>query len=214
MGTKFNWRTTTWKEEYRYWKKGNKKLYLQCICMCWVVKYVCRWNLRSGASESCWCISMARRKNNWTYSHRKTHWMSNNKLYRVFTWIRTRCNNKKVSDYQYYWGRWIKCLWHTFEDFYRDMGLTYKSWLTIERIDVNWDYCKDNCIRITRDKQMRNRTDNVFVEYSWIKQTLIAWSEQTGINYHTLHKRYHKGWTGKDLFHKWKLTWQKRFYKK
>lgn len=204
--------TTTWKQEIRFLKNWNKRIYVECKCVCWVIRYVCRGNLRSWATESCWCISKKRRKKEGTYSHRKTHWMSKSKIYRIYSWIKTRCNNKSASDYLHYWGRWIKCLWPSFDEFYNDMWKTYKPGLTIDRIDVNWDYCKENCRRIGRDKQMRNRTDNVFVEYRWVTQTLIQWAEQTGINYYTLQKRHSKGWEGDLLFHKGKLTWQKQFY--
>ncbi len=32
---------------------------------------------------------------------------------------------------------------------------------TIDRIDVDWDYCKDNCRRATMREQQNNRSNNL-----------------------------------------------------
>lgn len=80
-------------------------------------------------------------------------------LYKVFRWIKDRCENQNNKMYYRYWWRWIKCLRETFKDFYNDMYDGYlehwnvywfgKKYTQLDRIDNNWHYCKENCRRVT-----------------------------------------------------------------
>jgi len=70
-----------------------------------------------------------------------------------------RCYNPKREKYARYGARGIKVCraWHTFENFYNDMGASYKDGLTLDRIDNNGDYCPENCKWIETRFQSRNR---------------------------------------------------------
>lgn len=81
-----------------------------------------------------------------------------------------RCNDTTDAFYPDYGGRGIKCHWKTIEEFADDM---YKSYLkkskelghndmSIERIDVNGDYCKENCTWINRAYQRYNKTTTIY----------------------------------------------------
>mgnify|MGYP001605568036 FL=1 len=77
--------------------------------------------------------------------------------------MKARCNNPKNHKYPIYGARGIKCLWNKFEDFRDDM---YESYLehvkefgkntSIDRIDVNGHYCKENCRWATAKEQSIN----------------------------------------------------------
>ena len=66
---------------------------------------------------------------------------------------------------KWYFDKWIKCLWLKFEDFENDMYDSYlihvsKYWekdTTIDRINPDWNYCKDNCRWATCKEQTDNR---------------------------------------------------------
>lgn len=76
-----------------------------------------------------------------------------------------RCKYKSNASYKNYGWRWIVCEWKTFEEFKDDMYESYlehvkKFWekqTTIDRIDANWNYCKDNCRWATYSEQNRNK---------------------------------------------------------
>lgn len=81
------------------------------------------------------------------------------RLMKIWSWIQWRCNSPLNASYQRYWWRWIKCLWVSFEEFYNDMVDGYiihwnkywfdKKWTQLDRIDNDWDYCKENCRWVT-----------------------------------------------------------------
>lgn len=81
--------------------------------------------------------------------------------------IQWRCCDQNNKWYHRYWGRWIKCLRKTFNDFKYDMWPSYLEhcanywiWMRrtqIDRIDNNWNYCKKNCRRVTaKENHPRN----------------------------------------------------------
>lgn len=82
--------------------------------------------------------------------------------------ILKRCNKESCRAYKNYWWRWIKCMWGNIDEFYNDMYESYlehckKYWFretTIDRIDVNWNYCKENCRRATYKEQSLNRRNS------------------------------------------------------
>lgn len=58
-----------------------------------------------------------------------------------------RCYNDKYYKYHRYGGRGIQVHsdWHSFNKFIEDMFPSYESGLTLDRIDNNLGYSKDNC---------------------------------------------------------------------
>lgn len=95
--------------------------------------------------------------------------LSNTKLYRKHRAMLERCNNPKHKSYSDYGGRGIKVCneWQGKEGFLNFYGWAtkngYKEGLTIERKNVNEDYCPDNCCFITNAEQQRNKRNNVIL---------------------------------------------------
>lgn len=87
-----------------------------------------------------------------------THGMTHTLTYSTWKHMRQRCNNPNKLSYPYYGGRGITICkrWIVFRNFLEDMGNRPKG-LTIERIDNNKGYYKENCIWATRTKQQRNK---------------------------------------------------------
>lgn len=116
--------------------------------------------------------------------------MKHTKIYKVFWWIQTRCNNSNFKQYKDYGWRGIKCEWESFEDFYKDMWDSYKEWLTIDRINNDWNYKKSNCRWITRYEQRRNNW--MIISYKW--KCLKDWCKDLWLNYMTIYTRINRAW--------------------
>lgn len=94
---------------------------------------------------------------------RKELWYKNNPerivLYNVYKHARERCTDPNNPRYHRYWWRWIKFLRKSFDDFYNDMLPSYIEHIKgywagrkntqIDRINNNWNYCKENCRWVT-----------------------------------------------------------------
>lgn len=94
------------------------------------------------------------------------HGMRHTKFYMIWADMKKRCDNAKCVGYEDYGGRGIKYCdtWHEFKNFMNDMLEGYKEGLSLERKDVNGNYCKDNCAWIEFEEQSRNhrkRKDNI-----------------------------------------------------
>ena len=98
--------------------------------------------------------------------------------------------------YRYGW-RGIKFLWNSFEDFYNDMKDIYNDkviiiWekeISIERINNDWNYCRENCTFIPKILQNSNQKRHHTEQY---KKRL----EYANINNIDIHDRklYYKYW--------------------
>ena len=119
------------------------------------------------------------------------------KFYRAWVNMKSRCTNKKLSDYSRYGGRGIKVCkeWNTFDGFIKDMLPTYQDSLTLDRIDNSGNYCKENCRWATVKEQAQN-TRNVsranHVIFNGVSRTIRELAEQFGIKRTTLGMRLQK----------------------
>jgi len=159
----------------------QKRIYEECICDCWTIRFVSRENLLAWTSTNCGCIRKMKSTERWKST--KKHWMANwTRPYAIYNWIVARCSNPKTPSYKRYGWRWIKCERANFEDFWHDMKDSYELHIknfweyetTIDRIDNNWNYCKENCRWATKKEQMNNTSLNIEVVYSWKKYRSIS----------------------------------------
>jgi hypothetical protein len=89
--------------------------------------------------------------------------------------MKARCTNKNLDNYKYYGGRGIKVCdnWkgkNGLQQFITDMG-GRPDHHQLDRIDVNGNYCKENCRWVNKYIQMGNTTTNNQVPgVGWHKQ--------------------------------------------
>lgn len=133
-----------------------------CICECGTERVVAGANLRNGISKSCGCLNKDILRDI-KATHGQTRGGKDTPEYKAWNHMMGRCYNTNNQDYSYYGGRGIKVEWKSFEQFYEDMGKRPSSKHSIERLDVNANYTKENCIWANKTQQARNqriRKDN------------------------------------------------------
>ena len=172
--------------------KGYEKYY-SCRCDCGKTKTVLKGNLLNGKTKSCGCYQkeMAIKANLLPENRRKLH--------DIFRHMKSRCYDPKNNRYDRYGGRGIKICdeWLNDVESFCDWALLngYKDGLTIDRIDVNSDYCPQNCRWVTQQEQSLNTTRNVYISYKGETKTLKEWANELGIKNTTLHNRIkYYGW--------------------
>lgn len=81
--------------------------------------------------------------------------------------MKQRCNNPKNKHFKNYGGRGIKVCedWNSFDKFLLDIGNKPGKQYSLDRLDVNGNYCKENCQWSNRYTQDRNRRISVYLEY-------------------------------------------------
>lgn len=142
---------------------GNHTAYI-CQCSCGKQTSIKAAYLKDG-TQSCGCLhSEAASKN--LAALLTTHNYSRTPFYHVWGSMKDRCLNPNARAYSNYGGRGIKVVkrWLKFMNFYKDMIDGYHPSLSLDRIDVNGNYCKANCRWATRSEQQRNRRP-----YKWKK---------------------------------------------
>lgn len=151
--------------------------------------------LANGLTRSCGCL--ARETTIAKDKARRKHECSDIHLRAVWQKMIERCENPKNNRYYRYGARGITVCkeWHDLDEFARwAIANGYKRGLTIERNDIDGNYCPENCRWATYKEQANNRSDNIRITYDSTEKTLKEWSEISGIPYHTLYGRISSGW--------------------
>lgn len=171
--------------------KSKKRVWL-CRCECGRETKVTTGHLISGHSKTCGCKRL-QNSIKATKIHNTKHGMRGTKEYCAWSELKQRCNNPKDPGYKNYGARGIKVCdrWlHSFENFFADMGKAPDGY-SIDRIDVNGDYCPENCRWADNETQQYNRRDTVKITFNGITENLSYWSKKTGLSTRTLYSRFH-----------------------
>lgn len=114
------------------------------------------------------------------------------------TWgsMKERCLNKDSKAYPDYGGRGITICdrWMDFANFLEDMG-TRPPGTTIDRIDNNKGYYKENCRWATQREQCNNKRNNIIIEHNGERMSVSQWSIRLGFKRTFIWARMSRGRT-------------------
>jgi hypothetical protein len=184
----------TWVWEWLIRPNWRRQRQWRVRCSCWVSKNVRDYSLKTGKTKSCWC-----KMQDWATKAKIKHGMSWTDVYTTWLNMKARCNSPKHDMYYRYWWRWISVERKDFSEFWKDMWPSYVEWLSIERIDNDKNYCKENCTWIPKEEQAKNKSNTV--RYKWT--SLRDYCIQNWLKYKTVHMRY-KRWRTLDEAVNWK----------
>ena len=181
-------------------RSDRKRNYTEWVCKCDCGNEIIAMgtDLRAGKYVSCGC----KRKE----GYRKTHGMCKTRLYKTWCDMKARCYRKNAKGYEFYGARGISVCdeWKNSFESFRDWALVngYDDSLTIDRIDVNGNYCPENCRWLTIQEQLRNTRKNVFITIDNKRLTIKEWADVLGVNPGTLYSRKERGWNDVDVLTK------------
>jgi hypothetical protein len=160
-----------------------------CECDCGNKKEVVIYSLIRGGTKSCGCLSIEKAKG------RATHGKSRTPEHNIWKTIKQRCYNQNLDSYKRYGARGIvmDINWkNSFQNFIKDMGYRPSSKHSIERIDNNKGYCKENCKWATMKEQCGNRRNSVFITLNGETKIISDWCEYFNIKLSTVYSRINR----------------------
>ena len=116
--------------------------------------------------------------------------------YNSYRSMMDRCYREKAKNYSFYGGRGITVCteWHNIEAFEKWALVSgFRNGLTLERMDVNGNYCPENCVWATKKQQANNRRNTLVIEYNGERHTVGEWAEILGMSRSTLGSRFYRG---------------------
>lgn len=170
----------------------------KCRCECGKETAVSPYKLITGKTKSCGCGKRDRVKTDPLFD-RTTHGGRHERLYHIWHGMKQRCERKGNNDYHNYGGRGISVCkeWRNDYSAFKEWALSngYTDELTIERKNVDGNYCPENCAWISSKAQARNRRTSHWVEYNGERHIVTEWAEIYGVEACALYNRLRLGWS-------------------
>lgn len=120
-------------------------------------------------------------KNKRLKDSKTTHNGTNTRLFTIWMGMKSRCCRESCPDYKNYGGRGIVICQEWLDNFeiFRDWALAngYSDNLTIDRKNVDGNYCPENCRWATSEVQDNNKRNSVYYEINGVRKTVSEWSK-------------------------------------
>lgn len=170
----------------------------RCICICGVAVVAKASPLQQGFTKSCGCLG----KEAGEAMRVKVEDLSKScygKTYRSWGMMMQRCYNPNATGYEYYGARGIGVSpeWRVFSKFLADIGERPEG-TSLDRLDTNGGYSRDNCKWSTRAEQARNKRSNVKIACRGLTVCLKDAAKLAGVPYHTAKARLYNGHSVED----------------
>lgn len=199
-------------------RNSKREVIWECKCDCGNKTFANTYSLTSGHTKSCGCsinhesLSAAGKKGGGIVKHN----LSKTRIYKTYTDMIHRCHNPNNPEFKNYGSRGIKVCdeWLDKENgvmsFYNwAINNGYKENLSIDRIDVNGNYCPENCRWATNKEQQNNKRNNCFLEYNGKILTIAQWSEILNIKASYIYKKNRQNWNLDKIIERYKILKEK-----
>lgn len=127
--------------------KGVNVRFINVKCECGNVFRARYLNVSSGHTKSCGCLH-AKAVKEYGLSIRQENPLCKQPTYKTWRWMKERCYSKNHKNYGgrgiTVCERWLEPNQQGYFNFVEDMGEKPEG-LTLDRIDVNGNYCPENC---------------------------------------------------------------------
>ena len=131
--------------------------------------------------------------------------MTGTRFYSIYRNMRLRCCMKNRDNHKYYYDKgvticdkWLKLFKYFKDDMYESYLKHVKEYgeknTTIDRIDTNKGYYKENCRWATLQEQNDNRSNTIYVYYGNSKYALPELCRIVNKDYYLVYKRLKRGW--------------------
>ena len=201
LGKTFGYLTVIRRAGSRPQKSGKSPRatwWVRCVCGTEIIMLSGSLTSKTrGALKSCGC-----RRGEMLVQAWNSHGMGDHPAHRSWCGMRARCTNPENKDWKNYGGRgitvcdaWLK----SFRVFWEDMGGSYQSGLTIDRIDVNGNYEKTNCRWATPEVQSNNKRRHVIIPTPNGPMTVARAARKFDLKPGTIYARVRRHWTGRHL---------------
>lgn len=171
-------------------KKGSRiRPHWICKCACGNTKTIDQTHLKRQQTLSCGCLQKER-----AAQAQFKHGLALTRIHNAWRGMMRRCYDSSSSRYERYGGRGITVCeeWHKFEQFVIDMYPAIPN-TTLDRIDNEKGYSKDNCRWATRHEQANNTCRNKMVEFCGKIYTIAQLSRFLNCSVGKLRYRISKG---------------------
>jgi hypothetical protein len=174
-------------------KTPGRKWKWLCRCECGGEATPTSAALLQGKTKSCGCA-----KNDGHANYRHGHGVKGNESPTYLAWLnmKQRCNNPNRAQWECWGGRGIlyNPAWESFGPFLADMGEAPEG-MTLDRIDNNGSYTKENCRWATYETQGNNKRNNRHVTIRGERLSLMqAVKKYSSVSYVTVFNRLKRGW--------------------
>lgn len=178
---------------YRKEQNGHIVIMLVCKCVCGKIKNIRASQAKRYINQSCGCLSKKQKRRPKGYSSKEI----DKRIGVIWCGMISRCYNEAETCYKEYGGRGI-----TVCDEWRNSALAFYKWainngycdgLTIDRIDVNGNYCPENCRWATMAEQTRNTRRTINYDFNGKKMTVAEIARELNISPFTLYSRIRSG---------------------
>ena len=173
-----------------FYERRKSRLYWNCKCKhCGNIVQRESANIKKGLA-TCKCIHKKRIGRSNSKDNRDTE------IYSKWCGMKSRCHNQNCKAFEHYGGRGIGVC----DEWMKDFNIFYEwsinnGWekgYSIERKDVNGNYCPQNCEWIPLSEQAKNKTNTIYAELNGKKKRLLEWCEEFGLNPKTVYNRIYQ----------------------